>query len=160
MLWCCRNTCTNSAVSPEVLLASGSRGEVSLQRDGHASGIDYGLRQLHGPADSVARRILFFRQPGKSRTRVCRVWRTPSAVVGIMAFRHMIPAPSPVGFGTCGQILPVDLDLTSPSNPCGTERNGAYCLGDRADFTKRCPAQLLDPFNGRHGRTRFGKEKS
>ncbi len=60
----------------------------------------------------------------------------------------------------CGQILPVDLDLTSASNPCGTERNGACCLGDRADFTKRCPAQLPDPFNGRHGRTRFGKEKS
>ncbi len=76
-----------------------------------------------------------------------------------MACLHMIAAPNPVGFGTCGQNLPVALDLAGPFYPRKVERTGACLLGDRAAFTERRPAQVPDPFNGRHGRGRFGKDK-
>ena len=71
------------------------------------------------------------------------------------AFRHMISAPNPVGFGTCRQIRPAALVLTSLFNPYKAERAIDCCLGDRADFTEHHPAQVLDPFNARHGRLRL-----
>ncbi len=77
-----------------------------------------------------------------------------------MAFRHMISTPNPVGFGACGQNLPVALDLTNPPTPHGAEHTNSCGLGDRADFTENRPAQVPDPFTGKHGRVWFGKDKS